>query len=39
MLMDDLSWQAQIPIGKLASLLLTLELQGLVKALPGKNSS
>lgn len=36
MLMDNLSWQSQIPINQLASLLLTLELQGLVKALPGK---
>jgi DNA processing protein len=36
MLMDDLSWKAQIPVSKLASLLLTLELQGLLKALPGK---
>lgn len=36
MLMDDLSWQSQVPINQLASLLLTLELQGLVKALPGK---
>jgi len=36
MLMDDLSWQAQIPINQLASLLLTLELQGLIKSLPGK---
>jgi DNA processing protein len=36
MLMDDISWQTQIPVSKLASLLLTLELQGLLKALPGK---
>lgn len=36
MLMDELSWQAQLPIGQLASLLLNLELQGVVKALPGK---
>lgn len=36
MLIDDLSWKSQIPLGKLASLLLTLELQGLIKALPGK---
>ena len=36
MLLDDLSWQSQIALGKLASLLLTLELRGLVKALPGK---
>ncbi len=36
MLMDDISWKTQIPIGQLASLLLSLELQGFVKALPGK---
>ncbi len=36
MLIDDLSWQAQIPINQIASLLLTLELQGLIKSLPGK---
>lgn len=36
MQIDDLSWQAQIPLNQLASLLLTLELQGLIKALPGK---
>jgi DNA processing protein len=36
MLIDDLSWQAQIPVNQIASLLLTLELQGLVKSLPGK---
>ncbi len=33
---DELSWQSQITLGKLASLLLNLELRGLVKALPGK---
>ncbi len=37
--MDELSWQSQVPINQLASLLLTLELQGLVKALPGKKFS
>ncbi|MCU0355751.1 MAG: DNA-processing protein DprA [Cytophagales bacterium] len=36
MLIDELSWQAQVPVNQLASVLLTLELQGLVKALPGK---
>lgn len=36
MLIDELSWKSQIPMGKLASLLLSLELQGLIKALPGK---
>lgn len=33
---DELSWQSQIPLNRLASLLLNLEFQGLVKALPGK---
>ncbi len=33
---DDLCWQSQIPVGKMASLLLSLELKGMVKALPGK---
>ncbi|MBC7921917.1 MAG: DNA-protecting protein DprA [Ferruginibacter sp.] len=36
MLMDDLSWQSQIPVNRLASLLLNLEFQGVVKAMPGK---
>lgn len=36
MLMDDLCWQAQIPVSRLASLLLNLEFQGVVKAMPGK---
>ena len=34
---DQLSWSTQIPVNKLASVLLTLEFQGLVKALPGNN--
>ncbi len=33
---DDLSWKSQIPMGKLASLLLSLEFQGFVRTLPGK---
>ncbi len=36
MLIDDLSRQSQIPVNQIASVLLTLELQGLVKSLPGK---
>lgn len=36
MQIDDLSWQTQIPLNRLASLLLNLEFQGLVKAMPGK---
>lgn len=33
---DDLAWQAQLPMGRLSSLLLNLEFQGFVKTLPGK---
>ncbi len=33
---DELSWQSQIPMGKLASLLLNLEFRGFVRSLPGK---
>ena len=33
---DDLSWQSQIPMGRLASLLLSLEFRGFVRSLPGK---
>ena len=33
---DQLSWQSQIPVAQLASLLLNLEFQGLIKSLPGK---
>jgi DNA processing protein len=36
MLLDELSWQSQIPLNQLASVLLNLELSGYVKALPGK---
>jgi DNA processing protein len=35
-LIDDLSWKSQIPVSKVASILLNLEFQGIVKALPGK---
>ena len=33
---DELSWKTQIPMGKLASLLLNLEFRGFVRSLPGK---
>ncbi len=33
---DELSWRTQIPVNTLASNLLNLEFQGLVKSLPGK---
>jgi DNA processing protein len=34
--MDDLAWQAQLPIHAVASLLLGLEFRGVIRALPGK---
>lgn len=33
---DEIAWKCQVSINKLASLLLTLEFQGIVKSLPGK---
>jgi len=36
---DELSWQSQIPMGRLASLLLNLEFRGFVRSLPGKKYS
>ena len=36
---DELSWRTEIPINQLASVLLTLEFQGMVHALPGKKFS
>lgn len=33
---DELSWKTQIPISTLASVLLQLEFQGIIKSLPGK---
>ena len=33
---DELSWKSQIPMGRLASLLLSLEFRGFVRSLPGK---
>jgi len=34
--LDQLSWQSQIPLGKLAGVLLQLEFDGMIKPLPGK---
>jgi DNA processing protein len=34
--MDNLSWKTQLPVNKVATLLLGLEFRGVVKALPGK---
>jgi DNA processing protein len=33
---DDLSWKSNVPISKLASILLTLEFKGVISSLPGK---
>ncbi|CCH54808.1 DNA protecting protein DprA [Fibrisoma limi BUZ 3] len=33
---DELSWKSQIPMGRLASVLLNLEFRGFVRSLPGK---
>jgi len=33
---DELSWKSQIPLNKLASILLNLEFSGIIKPLPGK---
>lgn len=35
-LLDELSWHTQIPVSKLASILLSLEFKGAVNSLPGK---
>ena len=35
-LIDELSWQSQMNVSQLASLLLNLEFKGIVKSLPGK---
>jgi DNA processing protein len=35
-MIDNLSWQTQLPISKLASVLLNLEFKGYVNSLPGK---
>lgn len=34
--LDELSWQSQIPLNQIASILLGLEFDGIVKPLPGK---
>ena len=39
MQLDELSWQSQVSLNQLASVLLNLELSGYVKALPGKKFS
>jgi DNA processing protein len=34
--LDEIAWKTQIPVNQLASILLNMEFQGLVKCLPGK---
>jgi DNA processing protein len=34
--LDQMSYQTDIPLGQLSSVLLTLEFEGVVKSLPGK---
>ena len=36
MLIDDLSWQSGMHLNKLATLLLSLEFQGMIRSMPGK---
>ncbi len=36
MILDELSWKSQVPLNKLASVLLQLEFSGVVKTIPGK---
>jgi DNA processing protein len=36
LMIDEISWKTNLPIGKLASILLTLEFKGLIASLPGK---
>ncbi len=35
-LIDELSWKANLPVSQLASVLLGLEFKGVVKSMPGK---
>lgn len=36
LMIDEISWKTNLPISRLASLLLTLEFKGIIAALPGK---
>ena len=36
MLLDEISWQSQIPVNQLAGVLLNLEFKQVIKALPGR---
>lgn len=36
LLMDEISWKSNIPVSRLASILLNMEFKGVLKSLPGK---
>lgn len=36
LLMDEISWKSNIPVSRLASILLSMEFKGVLKSLPGK---
>ena len=36
LMIDEISWKTNLPIGRLASILLALEFKGLIASLPGK---
>lgn len=36
LMIDEISWKTNLPVSRLASLLLTLEFKGVIAALPGK---
>jgi DNA processing protein len=36
LMIDEISWKTNLPIGQIASLLLTLEFKGVIASLPGK---
>lgn len=36
LMIDEISWKTNLPIGQLASLLLSLEFKGVLASLPGK---
>lgn len=36
LIIDEISWSSQVPLSKLAGILLSLEFKGILRALPGK---
>ena len=36
LMIDEISWKTNLPVSKIASLLLALEFKGVVASLPGK---